>query len=48
MLLGLEIVSNHERPALQLMPYWDHIPTAVRGEEVYKSFVYGFAQVPKP
>ena len=36
---------------LQLMPYWEHIPTSVRGEEVYKSFVYGFAQVilnPKP
>mmetsp|Transcript_7389 Transcript_7389/g.16252 ORF Transcript_7389/g.16252 Transcript_7389/m.16252 type:complete len:415 (+) Transcript_7389:460-1704(+) len=29
----------------ELMPYWDHIPTAVRGEKVYKSFVYGFAQV---
>ena len=27
------------------MPYWDHIPTSVRGSEVYKSFVHGWAQV---
>ena len=27
------------------VPYWEHIPAAVRGEEVYKSFVGGHCQV---
>ena len=27
------------------VPLWDYIPQSVRGEEVYKSFVYGWIQV---
>lgn len=27
------------------VPLWDHIPKSVRGEEVYKSFVYGWIQI---
>lgn len=27
------------------VPYWDHIPEHVRGTEVYKSFVYGHAEI---
>jgi hypothetical protein len=29
------------------VPYWEHIPEHVRGTEVYKSFVYGHAEVVK-
>jgi hypothetical protein len=27
------------------VPLWMHIPKSIRGQEVYKSFVYGFIQV---
>jgi hypothetical protein len=29
------------------VPYWEHIPEHDRGTEVYKSFVYGYAEVVK-
>ena len=43
-----EFTKYQPRPSEDMemdVPYWDHIPQNVRGREVYKSFVHGWAQV---